>query len=147
MNTITGTARSNSVSTSSEDQDSKSRGFITDEFEKNYINTTPDEYYALAKEARDVRYSCSLPELQRVYRKYFQHFDSSAEERLGPLEKTTIFYNVTFLRQEMTRIAVHYDDLGVDKILYDTLTQWELKYKNSSLLIESPGASGSSSID
>ena len=130
MSTITGTARSSSVTKSSEYQDQQSEYFRSDEFEKNYLKTTPDEYYAMEKEADDAKNSGSLLDMQKIFRKFCLHFEPSVEERLGPLEKTTIFYNEAYLRREMAIIGAKYHDLALDRILYNACVVWERKLKN-----------------
>jgi hypothetical protein len=124
MSTITGTARSSSVTKSSENHDQQLSLFANEsvELQKKPIMYTSDEFYALADEADAAVISGSLLDMQRIFKKYVLYFEPTAEEKLGPLTKTTIFYNEAYLIRQMAKICKHYDDLAFG-ILLDKVTK------------------------
>jgi len=109
MSTITGTARSSSVKKSSENHDQQLSLFANESVELQKKSTyTADEFYALADEADAAVISGSLLDMQRIFKKFILYFEPTAEEKLGPLEKTTIFYNEAFLIRQMAKICKAY---------------------------------------
>jgi len=63
--------------------------------------------------------------MQRIFKKFILYFEPTAEEKLGPLEKTTIFYNEAFLIRQMAKICDKYDDLAFGMLL-DEVTKRKL---------------------
>src|ERR1035437_145402 len=124
MNTTTRTARSSSVTKSSENHDQQLSLFANEtvELQTQPIMYTSDEFYALADEADAAVISGSLLDMQRIFKKYVLYFEPTAEEKLGPLSKTTIFYNEAYLIRQMAKICKHYDDLAFG-ILLDKVTK------------------------
>ena len=123
MSTITRTARSSSVKNSSENHDQQLSLFANEsvELQKKPVYTA-DEFYALADEADAAVISGSLLDMQRIFKKFVLYFEPTAEEKLGPLSKTTIFYNEAYLIRQMAKICKHYDDLAFG-ILLDKVTK------------------------
>jgi hypothetical protein len=106
MNTTTRTARLNSVTKSSENHDQQLSLFANEsvELQKEPIYTA-DDYFALADEADAAAISGSLLDMQRIFKKFILYYEPTAEEKLGPLEKTTIFYNEVYLIRVMAKIC------------------------------------------
>ena len=106
MKPSTRTARSNSVTKSSEIHDQQLSLYANESVE---LQTQPiytaDDFFALADEADAAVISGSLLDMQRIFKKFILYFDSTAEEKLGPLEKTTIFYNEAFMIRQMAKIC------------------------------------------
>ena len=119
MNTITGTARSNSVTKSSENHDQQLSLFANEPVElvTKPVEYTSRELFDLSDEAHDVLLSGSLLDMQRIFKKYVLYFEPTAEEKLGPLTKTTIFYNEAYLIRQMAKICEHYKDLALGIVL------------------------------
>ena len=124
MSTTTGTARSSSVTKSSENHDQQLSLFANEtvELQTQSIEYTSGEFFDLSDEAHDVLISGSLLDMQRIFKKYVLYFEPTAEEKLGPLSKTTIFYNEAYLIRQMAKICEHYDDLAFG-ILLDKVTK------------------------
>ena len=124
MSNLSRTARSSSVMKSSENHDQQLSLFANEsvELQKKPIEYTSGEFFDLSDEANDVLISGSLLDMQRIFKKYVLYFDPTAEEKLGPLTKTTIFYNEAYLIRQMAKICKHYDDLAFG-ILLDKVTK------------------------
>jgi hypothetical protein len=109
------TERSNSVKKSSENLDQQCNLFANESVEpqKKPVEYTSDEFLALAYEADTAVISGSLLDMQRIFKKFVLYFDPTTEERLGPLTKTTIFYNEAYLIRQMAKICKAYRDHAV----------------------------------